>query len=112
VALAPEYPAALADLAAFRAKRREWKEARAIADQLRALAKKKYVPAYIEARVRYALGDRQAARRLLMEARRERSPRLGWYFMDSGRESMYDYGSKPEPGFAALVREVLAPPLR
>jgi non-specific serine/threonine protein kinase len=112
VALAPEYPAALADLAAFRAKRREWKEARAIADQLRALAKKKYVPAYIEARVRYALGDRQAARRLLMEARRERSPRLGWYFMGSGRESMYDYGSKPEPGFAALVREVLAPPLR
>lgn len=108
VDLAPDYPAVLSDLAEFRARAGDLAEARQILNRLLSMASQKYVPAFVIARVFYALGDRQRTLDWLEKAWAERSPRLGWYLIRKEKYIGYGYGSGIDPGFTALVRQVLS----
>ncbi len=107
VALAPDYPAALSDLADMRVHQGRPAEARQILERLRSMAQTRYVPAFVIARVHFALGDQRQTLNWLQAAREERSPRLGWYLIADGAYTAYDYGSRVDPQFRALVLKVL-----
>jgi serine/threonine protein kinase/Tfp pilus assembly protein PilF len=108
VALAPEYPGALADLAWMRVREGRTAEARQILDRVRSQAGTRYVPAFVIAQIYFALGDRQQALEWLLAARKERSPRLGWYVIADGNYLISSYGSRVDPQFSALIRSVLS----
>jgi serine/threonine protein kinase/tetratricopeptide (TPR) repeat protein len=107
VALAPDYPAALSDLAEMRVRQGRTAEARQILEHVRSLAQTRYVPSFVIARIYFALGDRQQALEWLVAAREERSPRLGWYVIADGEHRTFDYGSRLDPQFVALIHRVL-----
>jgi serine/threonine protein kinase/Tfp pilus assembly protein PilF len=108
VALAPDYPAALADLAAARVRQGRTAEARQILERLQSMAATRYVPAFVMAIVYFALGDEPQTLKWLGAARDERSPRLGWFLIKDGHYHVFDYGSNLAPEFRVLVRQVLA----
>jgi tetratricopeptide (TPR) repeat protein len=108
VALAPDYPAALSDMVEMRVREGRTAEAQQILDRIRSLAQTRYVPAFVIARIYFALGDQQRALDWLVTARKERSPRLGWYVIADGKYRVFDYGSRVDPQFAVLVRRVLS----
>ena len=83
-------------------------EAPQILDQLLSLAKKQYVPSFVIGKIYFALGNRQQALKWMVAAREERSPRLGWYVIADGKYRPFDYGSRLNPEFVALIHRVLA----
>jgi serine/threonine-protein kinase len=107
-ALVPDYPPALSDLAELRLRQGRTAEAQQILDKLLSLAKTQYVPSFVIGKIYFALGDRQQALKWLVEAREERSPRLGWYVIADAKYRSFDYGSMLDPQFVALIHRVLA----
>jgi TolB-like protein/tetratricopeptide (TPR) repeat protein len=108
VTLAPEYPATLADLAEMRVRQGRRADALSILDRLLAMERTRYVPEYIFARLYFALGDERRAIDWLRVARRERSPRLGWFLIAGGKYRTWEYGWNINPAFKALVLKVLS----
>jgi serine/threonine protein kinase/Tfp pilus assembly protein PilF len=107
-ALAPDHPGALSDLTELRVRQGRTAEAPQILDQLLSLAKKQYVPSFVIGKIYFALGNRQQALKWMVAAREERSPRLGWYVIADGKYRPFDYGSRLNPEFVALIHRVLA----
>ena len=111
VALAPGYPAALSDFATMQVREGRIADARQILNRLLLLSKTQYVPAFVISRIYFALGDQRSALYWLRAARKERSPRIGWYLIPNGKGSSgerFHYGSRDDPQFVALLRQVLS----
>jgi TolB-like protein len=108
VDLAPDYPAALADLAGVRVREGRRAEAQQILNRLLSMQHTRYVPAFVIARTYFHLGDQPAAMSWLRRAREERSPRFGWYVVAQGKHRVYDYVSRNDPVFTDLIVKVLA----
>lgn len=108
VDLAPDYPAALAELGEARARAGQASGARQVMGRLQSLARTRYVPPFEIARVQAALGETASALASLKAARDERSPQLAWYL--AGHDT--PWLASTDQRFLALVRNALSLPPR